>query len=136
MDRLPKDRAVVVTVHQPRNREHLAKYWSICSVVADADPAFDDRDDADHWVRVHIPWMHRSYEVVEADGEVRTFIRVKSINVESMGEPEFKKFYDRAMTLFSERIGMDVEDLAREVWARNRQRRAPALRSKGHDHND
>ena len=114
-DKLPANKSVLVSVKTSRNPDHLRKYWAICAAVADADPEFDDREDADHWVRIQIPWMRREYVVKSLAGEQQLIVRPKSISMASMTQEEFSRFYDRALELWAEKIGMDPDDLGREA---------------------
>lgn len=115
-------KSVLVTVHQPRNPDHLKKYWAVCAAVADADPGFDDREDADHWVRVSIPWMRKEYRL----GDGRVSVRPKSIALGAMDQEEFERFYERAIALWSERLGMDAEQLRDEANSRTDTRKLPS----------
>jgi hypothetical protein len=111
MDRIADGSSVVITIRKSRNLDHLKKYWVICAAAAAADHEWDDREDADHWVRVSIPWMREQYRL----GPTRIGIRLKSISVDEMDQAEFDKFYERAVELLSMRVGTDVEQLSKEA---------------------
>ena len=97
---------VLVTVHQARNPEHHAKFWALATAVANFSD-FVDAEDAVEWAKLHIPNMHKEYTL--RDG--RLAIRTKSINFASMDQVKFRNFYDRALWLWSEKIGCDPETL-------------------------
>ena len=119
-DTIRSSKSVVVTVRQPRNPDHLKKYWAVATAVADAYDGFEDKDDADHYVRINIPWMRKEYRLRDD----RLAIRPLSIGIESMDQLTFNDFYDRALKLWAELIGMDPEDLRREGREREQHRHA------------
>lgn len=104
-------RPVVVTVHKARNPDHHRKFWALATRVAENDPAFEDAEDAAEWVKMQIPGMRKEY--VLRDG--RLAIRTKSISFQSMDQLKFNRFYDRALYLWSERLGIDAETLLNEA---------------------
>jgi hypothetical protein len=114
-DRIPNNASIVVTVRHARNADHLKKYWATAAAVADADPEFADREDADHWVRMSIPGMRDEYRIGPGD---RVGVRLKSIALDEMDQGEFSRFYDRAIELWAMRIGMDPEQLLTEARSR------------------
>jgi hypothetical protein len=105
-DSIPHGKIVTVTVHQSRNPLHHAKLWALATKVANFDPEFQDAEHAVAWVKRMIPGMHKRYKM----GDVLV-IELKSINFESMDQIRFNRFYDRALWLWSERIGTDPEQL-------------------------
>lgn len=107
LNKIVQHHRVVVSIHKSRNPDGLKKYWALCSRVADADPGFDDREDADHYARTMIPWMRKEY--VAENGRVT--VRPRSIAMDEMGDDEFDKFYKRAVEVFAKRIGMDPTQL-------------------------
>ena len=121
LDKIVQHHRVVVSIHKSRNPDGLRRYWALCSAVADADPGFDDRDDADHYARTMIPWMRKEY-VAESG---RVTVRPRSIAMDEMNDEDFDKFYKRACEVFSKRIGMDAVQLMKEAADRAKQRRAP-----------
>jgi hypothetical protein len=121
LNKIVQHHRVVVSIHKSRNPDGLRRYWALCSAVADADPGFDDREDADHYARCSIPWMRKEY--VAENGRVT--VRPRSIAMDEMGEGDFDKFYARAVEVFSQRIGMDAAQLMKEAAQRADKRRAP-----------
>ena len=109
-DTIRTSKPVVVTVHQARNPDHLKKYWTLATIVADNDPHFVDRYHADEWCKVR---MGRFTEYKDVDGQI--LIRTESIAIESMGQLDFNQFYDTALALWSERLGVDVDELLVEA---------------------
>lgn len=106
-DRIPqRPKFITIEVRQPRNPEHLAKYWVICQRVAGTDPEFTDAEDVHEWIKVRLR-MFKEYK----DWDGRILIRTKSISVESMDQIKFASFYDRALWLLSERLGIDPVEL-------------------------
>ena len=112
-DRITSKRKVIVTVHQARNPDHHAKAWAVATKVADNDPHFQDAEDAMEWAKLKTPWMIRSWKT---DGD-KIIVQTKSISYASMDQLRFNEFYDRAVKLWSERLGVDVETLEREAQA-------------------
>ena len=104
-------RPVMVSVHQPRNPDHHRKLWALAAKVADFDKDFVDAEHAVEWVKLHIPNMHKEYRM--RDGKLA--IATKSINFASMDQVRFNRFYDRALFLWSERIGTDPETLLNAI---------------------
>jgi len=126
-DTIRTNKAVVVTVDQPRNPEQLRDYWVMAQIAADHSDEFEDKDDADHFARTSTPWMRKEYETRERDGTLKVRIRPKSIAIGSMPQEEFDRFYQRAIELWSQKIGADVQAMMRELYERKRRDRAPAV---------
>ncbi len=99
-------RPVIIKAHQPRNPKHHDRIWSIYQIVADNDPALETADMVSEWVKIKLGYVDYKMEV---DGQV--FIVTRSIAFESMDQIKFKLFYDRAVKLLCERLGIDVESL-------------------------
>lgn len=110
-DRVRAGKPIIVTVHQARNPDHHNKLWALATKVADHCDDFDDAEDAIEWVKVNIPSMRKEY--VLRDG--RLAIRTKSISYASMDQIAFNEFYDKALTLWSAKIGCDPETLLAEA---------------------
>jgi hypothetical protein len=106
-DLLRTTKPVVVTIKQARHPEHHNKIWAIAAKVADHDDDFIDAEDAMDWVKIHIPNMRKI--VVMRDG--RTVVSTKSISFANMDQIRFNRFYDRAMCLWTDKIGCDPEGL-------------------------
>jgi hypothetical protein len=106
-DRIPqKPKLVTIEVHQPRNPKHLARYWCICKRAAATDPEFSDKEEVDDWIRERLRMFK---EFKDYDG--RLIVKLDSIGAEAMDQLRFKNFYDRAIWLLSERLGVDPEAL-------------------------
>lgn len=105
-DQIRTRKPVVVGVHHARNPEHLRKFWTLASRVADNDPHFVDKDHAVEWCKYRMGCF-REFEMIDG----RLLVRTDSIAVESMEQLAFNRFYDTALRLWSERLGVDVEDL-------------------------
>lgn len=115
LERVPqKPKLVTLEVRQPRNPRHLAKYWCILQRAADTDPEFTDPHEVDDWIRQRLR-MWKEFK----DWDGRMVVRLDSIGAENMDQIRFAAFYDRAMWLLSERLGIDPLDLlpAREEAA-------------------
>lgn len=104
-------KAVIVTVHHARNPDHHAKFWAVATLVADNDDHFYDADDAVEWAKLKTPWMVKNWR----DEYGRLVVTLKSSDWASMDQLTFNKFYDRAISLWSERLGVDVETLKLEA---------------------
>ncbi len=112
-EKVRRGKPVVITIEEVRNPEHLRKYWALATAVANFDPEFEDRYDADFWARSHMPWMLR--EFILDDGRVA--VRLKSIALEKMSQAAFGRFYDRALHLWTQRLGTDPETLLEHTEA-------------------
>ena len=101
---------VVVLVHQARNPLHNSKLWSLAQKVADFDPEFVDATSAVEWVKYHL----KMFEKLEVKPCGTVVVRLKSICFASMDQLRFNNFYDRAVWLWSQRIGTNPELLLPE----------------------
>jgi hypothetical protein len=110
-DVLPRGISIMVKIERPRNPEHHAKLWALAHAVANFDKDFVDGEDAVEWVKLHIPNMHKSYTL--RDG--RLVIKTNSISWAKMDQIKFTNFYDRALWLWSQKIGCDPEALLAEA---------------------
>jgi len=109
-ERIRRGKPVLVTVEQPRNPEHHAKLWALANAVANFDRDFVDGEDAVEWVKLHIPNMHKTYTLMDG----RIVIKTHSISWAKMDQIRFTRFYDRALWLWSQKIGCDPEALLAE----------------------
>jgi len=121
LETIKQQQDVIVSVKTQRNAPLLGLYWALASAVAESDPGFDDREDADHWVRMQIPWMRSEYS--SENGKVTA--RPRSIAEDEMPQEEFSRFFDRASELWAERLNTSVEDLLAESRLRAAARRVP-----------
>lgn len=110
-DTIRSSKPVLVRVEQPRNPEHHAKLWALANAVANFCDDFADAEDAVEWVKLHIPAMHKAYTL--HDG--RVVVSTKSISFASMDQTRFGRFYDRALWLWSQKIGCDPELLLEQA---------------------
>lgn len=95
-------------VRQPRNIEHHNKYRLILQRAAATDPEYhNDPDGLAEWVKVRLR-MFKEFDVLP-DGRVR--IVTESTSVYSMDQIKFNLFYERAMMVLGERLGIDPEAL-------------------------
>ena len=109
-DSITTKKPVVVTIHQARNPQHHSKLWALASKVADFDDDFTDAEDAVEWAKMHIPSMRQSMTLT--DGTV--VVKLRSIAWASMDQLRFERFYDRALYLWSQKIGTDPLTLLEE----------------------
>jgi hypothetical protein len=110
-DKIRRGKPVLVTVEQPRNPAHHAKLWALATAVANFDKDFVDAEDAVEWVKLHIPNMHKAYTLMDG----RLAITTRSISWAKMDQIRFGRFYDRALWLWSQKIGCDPETLLAEA---------------------
>jgi hypothetical protein len=101
-----KPKLITFEARQNRNPKHLNLYWKIVNRVAENDPELTDPQDLHDWIKIRLG-MFKEFK----DWDGRILVRAKSISVEAMDQIHFKNFYDRAMWLLSERIGMSPEEL-------------------------
>lgn len=111
LDKVCERKDMIVTVHQARNPQHHDKFWAVATLVADNDEHFKIADDAVMWAKLKTSWMVRTWRL--EDGTI--IVEPKSISFASLDQLTFEKFYDQAMTLWSGRLGIDVETLKIEA---------------------
>ena len=104
---IPEGKQIMVDISTARNVNQLRLYWAIAAKAADFYEGWHDQYDADWYARCSMPWMVR--EIVLANDRVS--IKPKSIALHSMPKDEFTRFFDRAVYLWSKKIGCDPETL-------------------------
>lgn len=97
---------VIVKAHQPRNPKHHDRIWSIYQIAAETDPVLETADQINEWVKIKLGYVDY---IIKHEG--RSLVKTRSISFESMDQIKFKIFYDRAIKVLCERLGVDVEDL-------------------------
>jgi hypothetical protein len=102
-EKLPRAKAIMVDIATARNVKQLRLYWAVAAKAADHYEAWHDQYDADWYARCSMPWMTR--EIILANDKVS--IKPKSIALQSMSKEEFTRFFDRAVFLWSKKIGCD-----------------------------
>ena len=112
-EKVRRGKPIVITIEEVRNPDHLRKYWALATAVANFCDDFEDRYDADAYARAHMRWMLK--EMVLNDGTV--VYRFKSIALEKMSQEAFSRFYDRAVYLWSVKVGCDPETLLEQADA-------------------
>lgn len=106
-DRVPQNKHVMIDITQRRNVAHHNKMWAIFQRVAECCPGFDDAEDVCEWVKIKL----RMVKAYKDWGDGRIIVRTKSISFASLDQVRFSAFYDRAIWLLSEHIGIDPESL-------------------------
>jgi hypothetical protein len=101
--KIPEGTSVMVDISTARNVQQLRLYWAVAAKAADHYEPWHDQYDADWYARCSMPWMTR--EIVLADDRIS--IKPKSIALHSMPKEEFTRFFDRAVFLWSKKIGCD-----------------------------
>jgi len=109
LTKVTRKKPVLVQITHPRNLEHLQKFWAIAERVADNLPGFIDAATLVEQTKLKCG-MVDSW----TDWGGRLVIQTKSIAVENMDQKTFENFYDRAVWLWSDRLGVDVTTLKRE----------------------
>ena len=105
-DRIPFGKKLSIEVRQPRYPEHLNKYWLILTRAAANLPGCEGPDELHEDIKIKLR-MFKEYQ--SWDGKI--LIRTKSISVESMDQIKFSLFYDRAIWVLGEWLGIDPNEL-------------------------
>lgn len=110
---------VTVQIKAPRNPVHHRLFMKLLSMIVEAGAWPYDVDSLLIWCKFRLGHVKR-FSVGN-----RTFTVPKSIAFEEMGQPEFKKFFDRAIFYLCEEIigTEDWESLRNEVLDACRDRR-------------
>ena len=104
-------RDVVVMVKKARNPKHTRLFEVLVSKVADSGAWDYDRESLRDWLKLRVGHVYKYYV-----GD-KLVVRSKSLSEESMGQAEFKAFFDRAIWYMANEILGDEEweNLRREV---------------------
>lgn len=89
---------VMVTAKVPRNPKHHRLLFKMLQKVAESGAWDYDVDALLEWVKHRVGHVR----VIEVAG--KRYVRTKSINFESMGQTEFRKFFERAVFYISTEI--------------------------------
>ena len=112
--RFPTAKRLSVRVTQPRSVPQHRLYWSMLTLVADNLDQPINADDLHEWLKLKLGYAR---PVRQRNGEIVYVAR--SIAFDTMEQPEFREFFDRAVTVLIEHIipGLKVADLEREARA-------------------
>lgn len=96
----------VADVRPARNPEQLELFWTLCTIVADAEDS--DKEHVKKWL------LHKlGYVDIWFDPDGSMHIETQSIAFESMEQAKFSRFMDAAIPLMAERVGAAPADLRR-----------------------
>lgn len=100
------------TVKKDRNYMFLKKYWALCTITAENcdNPALDHKEKVDEYCKIKAGYV--DYRIV-IDGVVN--IKTKSISFAKSDEYQFADYYDRAVQIMAELLGVTVDELE-EHW--------------------
>jgi hypothetical protein len=114
LGRLDSRKHFTATLKQARNPQRLKLYWALLRAVADNHHfyALAGARALHTWIKLRLGLVD---SVIYHDGSTR--LEPRSIAIDAMGEPEFKDYLDRVLTLIETEIlpGVDRADLIREV---------------------
>lgn len=106
LETVPRNKLLIVSIHQTRNPKHFNLFWALAARVANFHPEFLDARDAVRWAQRRLGMFKRFHE---ADGSI--WCEYESLAVESMDQLEFKSFFDRCLDAWAEEIGCDPMEL-------------------------
>ena len=109
---LPEEKELRVTVRQPRNPRHSARFHVMMRKVMDNVEAWSHRSYDEFLDALKIEAGHTETRV-NIVGEI--YKRPKSIDFGNMDEIEFKRFERRAVYVVQKVFGIDAESLMAEV---------------------
>lgn len=118
----------VADVRAGRNPDQLELFWTLCTVVADAEDI--DKEHVKKWLMHKLGFVDVWFE---PDGSMH--VETQSIAFENMEQAKFSRLMNASVPLMAERLGTaPAEFRARfeelldpEARARFRQRRAPSI---------
>ena len=111
-DKMKDGAGYLVNLHRPRNLLHHRKLFALLNLV---------QDNTETWATVEtlLDDLKISTGLFETRINVLTglpYVVAKSISFASMTQDEFEEWYDKAISLISERVlGMGKEDLLAEI---------------------
>ena len=104
---LPKAGAdILVQIRQPRNVKHHRMYWSVLAAVVDATDRWPSSKALHRWLK----WRLQMYQPVAVQKEL-VVLEWESTDFASMGQAEFKTFFDKALNAIHAETGIDPDAL-------------------------
>lgn len=97
---------VLVQIRQPRNIKHHRMYWAMVGAVVDATDRWPSSESLHRWIK----WRLDMYRPVAVHDNL-VILEWDATDFASMGQAEFKGFFDRAMTLIHDETGIEPESL-------------------------
>ena len=109
LDSYAKNAAVTVSLYQRRSLPLLRKYWSVLrDVVENCKTPWNSRDEASDALKLALGVTDIGKSV-----EGKWFIRPGSISFDSMDEPAFRDFFEKAMAILARVTGIDPDELSK-----------------------
>ena len=100
---------VSVTLSQKRSLPLLKKYWSVLrDVVENCKTPWNSRDEASDALKLALGVTDIGKSV-----EGKWFIRPGSISFDSMDEPAFRDYFEKAMAILARVTGIDPDELSK-----------------------
>lgn len=99
IDALKADKEVMVHLHAARNPKHHRMFFALLNKVIEGGAWDGDLESLMDAVKIEAGHVERTFGL---DG--RMFLRIKSINWESMPQDKFSRFFDRACFYISNRL--------------------------------
>jgi len=109
LNKIKVGEVVNVIIKQSRNYKHLCKLWTIAKIVVENSTGFKNKNQLMYATKKALGYVE---DKILFTGEVEE--AVKSIDYESMSKIKFKEFYTGAIILWSEFLGITVEELENE----------------------
>ena len=97
---------VMCQVKIGRSMKFHKRYWWMLNTIAEASGRWPTAKAAHEWVK----WKLKMYRPEEVE-HAKIIIEWDSTNFQSMGQAEFREFYDRAEQLLTEETGININDL-------------------------
>jgi hypothetical protein len=103
---------LAVTLHRPRSNRQHRFFWAILQKVCQNHDVYRRPEQLLVWLKIRLGYV----EEVQLHGD-QVWWQTKSISFNSMGQDEFRKFFDAAIDCIVAEIipGMDRDDLIGEV---------------------
>ena len=105
------DEDVLVQIRRPRNIKHHRLYWALINEVAESTGRWPSAEALHRWVK----WKLEMYRPVAVKNEL-VVLEWESTDFASMGQDEFRTFFERAINTIAEETGIDPEALRKEPF--------------------
>ena len=98
------------TCKRPRNPEHHKKYWALCRLVLNNSERFKTEEQVSDWLK----FESRNIDVIGVSKGM-TYVKLKSINYQSMDQAEFEQFWESIIDYVCDELQCTREDIKKNL---------------------
>jgi hypothetical protein len=105
-EKIKSNRVCISETKNSRNPKLFKKYWSLCRLIADGLPTFQDQESVSDYMKMKTGLV--DFKTI-VDGVVK--IKVKSIAWENMSPDRFEEYWEKFIPIACELLGCTEQEI-------------------------